>query len=259
MFLPLMVETSFGPRVVDQGIAGWRTYGFKRLFHLGRCDHRTSPPISVADGLAHGVERAGADIAIGHAKGGDRAGAQAGAVLMSYSFCSFLSHYRSRKSGGFRTYPTNGWIPLAKSAERRWAGIVRQFHACRRPAMSLKPDPIQPVPEATASVVRAVFRKGNPLVSLRDEFGAIFADADFADLFPKLGPAGATTVAAGAGHSPAVSRESVRPVGRRGGTGAHRLEVPARARAGRPWLRPLGAVRVPRAPAGGQRRGTSAA
>ena len=56
--------------------------------------------------------------------------------------------------------------------------------------MSLKPDPIQPVPEATASVARAVFRKGNPLVSLRDEFGAIFADADFADLFPKLGQPG---------------------------------------------------------------------
>ena len=56
--------------------------------------------------------------------------------------------------------------------------------------MSLKPDPIQPVPEATASVARAAFRKGNPLLSLRDEFGAIFADADFADLFPKLGQPG---------------------------------------------------------------------
>jgi hypothetical protein len=46
-----------------------------------------------------------------------------------------------------------------------------------------QPDP---VPEATASVARAVFRKGNPLVSLRDEVGAILADTDFADLFPKL-------------------------------------------------------------------------
>jgi transposase len=56
--------------------------------------------------------------------------------------------------------------------------------------MSLKPDPIQPVPEATARVARAVFRKGNPLLSLRDELGAIFADADFDDLFPKLGQPG---------------------------------------------------------------------
>src|ERR671921_495667 len=53
--------------------------------------------------------------------------------------------------------------------------------------MSLKPSPIQPVPEETARIARAAFRKGNPLLKLRDELGAIFADADFADLFPKLG------------------------------------------------------------------------
>jgi hypothetical protein len=45
--------------------------------------------------------------------------------------------------------------------------------------MSLKPDPIQPVPEETARVARAAFRKGNPLLKLRDELDAIFADADF--------------------------------------------------------------------------------
>jgi transposase len=56
--------------------------------------------------------------------------------------------------------------------------------------MSLKPSPIQPVPEATARVAKAAFRKGNPLLSLRDELGAIFADADFADLFPRLGQPG---------------------------------------------------------------------
>jgi transposase len=54
----------------------------------------------------------------------------------------------------------------------------------------LKPSPIQPVPEATARVARAAFRKGNPLLKLRDELGGIFADADFADLFPKLGQPG---------------------------------------------------------------------
>src|SRR3954464_3556742 len=60
----------------------------------------------------------------------------------------------------------------------------------RRPAVSLKPSPIQPVPEATARVARAAFRKGNPLLKLRDELGAIFADADFADLFPERGRPG---------------------------------------------------------------------
>ena len=56
--------------------------------------------------------------------------------------------------------------------------------------MSLKPTPIDPVPEATARVARAAFRKGNPLLKLRDELGAIFRDEDFAGLFPKLGQPG---------------------------------------------------------------------
>src|SRR3954452_17042721 len=60
----------------------------------------------------------------------------------------------------------------------------------RTPAMSLKPTPIEPVPEGTARVARAAFRKGNPLLKLRDELGTVFADADFADLFPKLGQPG---------------------------------------------------------------------
>src|SRR5215218_1601230 len=60
----------------------------------------------------------------------------------------------------------------------------------RRPAMSLKPDPIQPVPEETVRVARAAFRKGNPLLKLRDELGTIFSDEDFADLFPRLGQPG---------------------------------------------------------------------
>ena len=53
--------------------------------------------------------------------------------------------------------------------------------------MSLKPVPVQPVPEETVRVARAAFRKGNPLLKLRDELGAIFADAD---LFPRLGQPG---------------------------------------------------------------------
>src|SRR6059058_453745 len=56
--------------------------------------------------------------------------------------------------------------------------------------MSLKPTPIQPVPEATARVARGAFRKGNPLLKLRDELGGVFRDEDFADLFPKLGQPG---------------------------------------------------------------------
>src|SRR3712207_8851846 len=56
--------------------------------------------------------------------------------------------------------------------------------------MSLKSSPIEPVPEGTARVAKAAFRRGNPLLSLCDEFGAIVTDADFADLFPRLGQPG---------------------------------------------------------------------
>ena len=51
--------------------------------------------------------------------------------------------------------------------------------------MSLKPDPIQPVPEETARVARAAFRKGNPLLNLRDELGAILRRP-----LPRLGQPG---------------------------------------------------------------------
>ena len=32
----------------------------------------------------------------------------------------------------------------------------------------LKPSPIEPVPEGTVRVAKAAFRKGNPLLTLRD-------------------------------------------------------------------------------------------
>src|SRR4029450_1798462 len=54
-------------------------------------------------------------------------------------------------------------------------------------AMSLKPTPIQPVPDETARVAAAAFPKGNPYLTLRDRLGTIFVDDDFADLFPGCG------------------------------------------------------------------------
>jgi transposase len=46
---------------------------------------------------------------------------------------------------------------------------------------------IPPVPDDTVRVARAAFRRGNPYVLLRDQLGAVFADGDFADLYPALG------------------------------------------------------------------------
>jgi transposase len=53
--------------------------------------------------------------------------------------------------------------------------------------MCLHPHPAAPVPEETARVAHAVFPKGNPYLRLRDEFGVLFADEQFAPLFPTRG------------------------------------------------------------------------
>jgi transposase len=56
--------------------------------------------------------------------------------------------------------------------------------------MSLKPSPIPAVPAQTAEVARAAFPKGNPYLTLREQLGTIFQNADFADLFPADGQPG---------------------------------------------------------------------
>lgn len=56
--------------------------------------------------------------------------------------------------------------------------------------MSLKPSSIPLIPEETVRVARAAFPKGNPYLTLRDEVGTIFEDADFVDLFPNDGQPG---------------------------------------------------------------------
>ena len=53
--------------------------------------------------------------------------------------------------------------------------------------MSLRPEPIGSVPEATARIARAVFRRGNVYLRLRDELGTIYVDETFASLFPTRG------------------------------------------------------------------------
>ena len=50
--------------------------------------------------------------------------------------------------------------------------------------MSLRPETLPPVPEATAATVQAAFPKGNLYVDLRAEFGTIYEDQLFADLYP---------------------------------------------------------------------------
>jgi transposase len=53
--------------------------------------------------------------------------------------------------------------------------------------MSLRPQVAYVVPEDTARVARAAFPKGNPYLRMHDELGRLYADQDFATLFPVLG------------------------------------------------------------------------
>jgi transposase len=53
--------------------------------------------------------------------------------------------------------------------------------------MALRPQSLPPVPEATAAAVQAAFPKGNLYVALRAEFGSLYDDQLFADLYPPSG------------------------------------------------------------------------
>jgi transposase len=53
--------------------------------------------------------------------------------------------------------------------------------------MTLRPQSLPPVPEETVTAVQAAFPKGNLYVELRAEFGALYDDQLFADLYPPQG------------------------------------------------------------------------
>jgi transposase len=53
--------------------------------------------------------------------------------------------------------------------------------------MALHPQPLPQVPDATAAAVRAAFPKGNLYVDLYAEFGTLYNDQLFADLYPPEG------------------------------------------------------------------------
>ena len=53
--------------------------------------------------------------------------------------------------------------------------------------MALRPQSLPPVPEATAAALHAAFPKGNLYVELRAEFGPLYDDQLFADLYPPQG------------------------------------------------------------------------
>jgi transposase len=54
-------------------------------------------------------------------------------------------------------------------------------------SMSLKPEPIGPIPAETIRVAKAAFPKGSRFMKMRDELGVLYEDAMFAALFPREG------------------------------------------------------------------------
>jgi len=53
--------------------------------------------------------------------------------------------------------------------------------------MTLHPEAIGTIPEATVRIARAAFPKGNVYMQMRDELGVVYRDEQFADLFPRCG------------------------------------------------------------------------
>jgi transposase len=53
--------------------------------------------------------------------------------------------------------------------------------------MSLKPEPIGPIPPETARVAKAAFPQGSLFMKMRDELSLLYQDDLFADLFPNNG------------------------------------------------------------------------
>ena len=55
--------------------------------------------------------------------------------------------------------------------------------------MSLNPQTIEVIPEETVRVAKAAFPDRTVYMKMRDEFGTIFTDEQFVDLYPQRGPA----------------------------------------------------------------------
>ena len=74
--------------------------------------------------------------------------------------------------------------------------------------MSLKPQPIPPVPEETVLVAQAAFPKGNLYLRLRDELGVFYQDCDFENLYSVYGQPGYAPAALSNGVGDAIFGKS---------------------------------------------------
>jgi hypothetical protein len=74
--------------------------------------------------------------------------------------------------------------------------------------MTLRPESLLGVPEATVAAVQAAFPKGNLYVTLRTEFGALYDDQLFTDLYPRDTGVRRAVCAAGRGREQSLARHA---------------------------------------------------
>src|SRR5260370_29764424 len=66
-------------------------------------------------------------------------------------------------------------------------GLSSTFFRKEKKVMSLKPEPIGPIPPETVRLAKAVFPEGSTFMKMRDELGTLYQDELFAALFTKDG------------------------------------------------------------------------
>jgi transposase len=75
------------------------------------------------------------------------------------------------------------WVPLLGGCRDEVGSSVQKEGTL----LSLDPSPIEPVPEETARVARAIFPKGNRSLLVRETLGTLFTATLFVELFPTRG------------------------------------------------------------------------
>jgi len=87
--------------------------------------------------------------------------------------------------------------------------ITIQVQGEEKEVMSLKPEPIGPIPQETARVAQAACPKGSTFIKMRDTLGVLFQNEMFADLFPNDGQPALARLSIGLGDHHAIRRRVI--------------------------------------------------
>ncbi len=71
--------------------------------------------------------------------------------------------------------------------------------------MSVRFQPLKPIPPRTVAIAKAALGKDNIVMKLRDELGTLYQDSDFAELFSLEGQPGRAPLAFSNGLPVAIS------------------------------------------------------